>query len=654
MKLSRKVSSLVALVLLASAPGLPVQDSPSTPQSAGSSAAEHGSAAPQGASPTIRTASSLVVVDVVVSDDGKPVKGLQRQAFHIFEGGREQAVKVFEEHNSSEAGQVQRIPPLPANTYSDFPETTVTSAANVLLLDALNTPMRDQMYVRQQMIEYLKNIPDGTRIAIFTLASRLRIVEGFTADRAPLLAALSDKRNGPSASPLLPDPNDATPTNLVTGLQDLGASTQAIASLKEFQADQEAFQTDLRVQMTLDAMKQLAAYLGGIPGRKNLIWFSGSFPLSLDPDSSLGAGAPAFGSRGNQARTTSGGEFSVARDYGEQLKETSELLTASRVSVYPIDVRGLFPASMFNAANANANYSGVSHGAPSLANAGGRAGGGARSKGPGGGEKSNPNAFGNDNAKFGRTTAEEHAAMQEIAEETGGQAFYDNNAIKTAVGNAIAHGENYYTLAYIPDDTKFDGAFRKIQVKLQDEKHQLAYRQGYFADPPGAHSSNAPLSAGAGAIQRGAPPSSQILFKVRVLPSDDPALKGLESQPGPAGLMADKLTGAKKRYWIDYAADMHQVAKSLGSDGLHHLSVEFVALAYDHDGKILNVANYAFHLNLKSEQYDRMMQTGLPLHQEIDVPVGEVYLRLGVHDLSTDRIGSIEIPLRVPDKAGQK
>ena len=37
--------------------------------------------------------------------------------------------------------------------------------------------------------------------------------------------------------------------------------------------------------MTLEAMQQLARYLAGIPGRKNVVWFSGSFPIALDPDS---------------------------------------------------------------------------------------------------------------------------------------------------------------------------------------------------------------------------------------------------------------------------------------------------------------------------------------------------------------------------------
>jgi VWFA-related protein len=579
---------------------------------------------------SIHTVSRLVIVDVVVSNDSKPVHGLKREAFQIFEDGKEQSVKIFEEHNAEDPSQIHQMPSLPADTYSDFPETTVTSATNILLLDALNTPLKDQVYARQQMIEYLKNVPVDARMAIFTLASRLRMVQGFTTDSKVLLAAVSGKGREPSESPLLPDPDDATMTKVSTGMQDIGASSQVMESLTQFQADQAAFQMDLRVGMTLEALHQLAAYLGGIPGRKNLIWFSGSFPLNLNPDVTLS------------------NEFSPEREYAEQLKATSDLLAANRVAVYPVDARGLFPASMFNAANPNPNYSGVSHGTPSApASLMGRSAGGARrerlsTNNPG----SNPNKFGTDNANFVQTTAAEHEMMQQIAQETGGEAFYDSNALKSAVGSAIGNGEHYYTLAYVPSDTNFDGKFRKIELKLEDHNYRLAYREGYLAEEFPGSGSNAALTPSTAAIQRGAPPSSQILFKVRVLPSDDPQLKGLKSQAGPAGLMADRLHGSLRRYWIDYAADMHQVAASIGADGLYHSSLEFVAIAYDRDGKILNVANHTFKMNLQPAQYQQVMQSGVPVHQEIDVPSGEVYLRLTVHDLSTDRIGSIEIPLR--------
>jgi hypothetical protein len=58
-----------------------------------------------------------------------------------------------------------------------------------------------------------------------------------------------------------------------------------------------------------------------------------------------------------------------------------------------------------------------------------------------------------------------------VTREGGGQAFYDRNAIKDAVANAIRNGGNYYTLAYTPENTKFDGKFRKVQVTLPGQGH---------------------------------------------------------------------------------------------------------------------------------------------------------------------------------------
>jgi len=35
------------------------------------------------------------------------------------------------------------------------------------------------------------------------------------------------------------------------------------------------------------------------------------------------------------------------------------------------------------------------------------------------------------------------------------------------------------------------------------------------------------------------------------------------------------------------------------------------------------------------------------MHQEIDLPEGQVYLRIGVHDILSGRIGTVEIPVTV-------
>src|SRR5579859_7247060 len=168
------VGNLVLFVATVFAQNVPSSQSANTPSGSNGQAS-------QAAAPSFKSTSNLVLVDVVVTHNGQPVKGLPKDAFHVLEGGREQAVKVFEEHTSDEAAEIRR-PSLPPATYSNFPDSTIGASANILLLDALNTPMENQTYVRLQMIEYLKKIPPGTRIAIFTLASRLRFVQGFTAD----------------------------------------------------------------------------------------------------------------------------------------------------------------------------------------------------------------------------------------------------------------------------------------------------------------------------------------------------------------------------------------------------------------------------------------------------------------------------------------
>jgi hypothetical protein len=54
------------------------------------------------------------------------------------------------------------------------------------------------------MASFIGTIPDsesgsGARVAIFTLGSKLRLVRGFTADSADLLASLIDPKSGTEA-----------------------------------------------------------------------------------------------------------------------------------------------------------------------------------------------------------------------------------------------------------------------------------------------------------------------------------------------------------------------------------------------------------------------------------------------------------------------
>lgn len=582
---------------------------------------------------TFQAKSNLVLIDVVLSDKGTAVRGLSQNKFHVYENGVPQKITVFEEHKTEDGLRATGYPPLGPNIYSDFPQYEVASAANVLLLDALNTPLSDQMYVRQQMLEYLKNIPPGTRIAVFTLASRLRIVEGFTTDSSIVAKTLSGKGR-PQQSMVLDPSSDQQLSEQINDAASLGASQSALSSMQQFQADLASFQTDLRVQMTLDAMKTLARYLSVIPGRKNLIWFSGSFPLAIEPDATLSS------------------PFEAMRTYAEDVRQADVMLSDARVAVYPVDARGLMTMPSANAANnfSSSGSSGGSSGGGGGARRGrgrGASSFGSRGGGSGGGGNRQSAAAAADQ-KFLTQTAQEHFAMQQIADETGGEAFVDTNALKDAVARAIADGARYYTVGYIPALSKLDGDFRHIRVDV-DGGYQASYRRGYYADDPAKATVNpqAALNPMNGAVLRGAPPLSEIFFKVKILSANDPAAKGAKLTAEPAGELAKDLKGPATRYLLDFAIDPHALGFSTTADGVHQVRLEFAVIAYDADGKRLNYVDRGMAFHLTDALYEQVMHGGIPVHQEIDLPQGAIYLRLVVHDLDNSKVGSTEVPLMV-------
>ncbi len=239
---------------------------------------------------------NLVVVDVVVTDSKhNPVHGLKASDFTLLENNKPQQIRNFEEHSASlDAETFTPGPKLPPGLFTNKAPAPAAGPVNVLLLDYLNTPLAIQPYARKQLLEFLDKAPKGTRIAIFGLTEKLDMLQGFTTDPAVLKGALTAKSGAPQASDLLLDATNGGTMN-DTSLSDslLGGQTVAdggfwtqdmIDDIYRFQAIQTAFTEDLRAKYTLAGFQLLARYLVGIPGRKNVIWFSAGFPLNVDPN----------------------------------------------------------------------------------------------------------------------------------------------------------------------------------------------------------------------------------------------------------------------------------------------------------------------------------------------------------------------------------
>jgi VWFA-related protein len=575
----------------------------------------------------LRTNANLVLVDVVVTEHGNPVHGLDRSRFHILENSHEQPIASFDEHKSAQSAEAAtQQPALPPHTYTNLPAYPPTSAVNILLLDALNTPMPNQMDVRHKMLEYLGKLQPGTPLAIFTLSSRLRLVDGFTSDPAELSKALQSQKGNPQTSVVLDPESDQALDSAVGAMatmtsginQPTAAGISTLSSMQQFQADMTAFQTDLRVKMTLEAMQQLARYLSAIPGRKNVIWFSGSFPLALDPDDALQD------------------PFEAMRNYSDDIRETAELLSAARVAVYPVDARGLItPPTLDASYTPSTNLVGAT-------TSGNRSGSRRR-------VTANSPSTANDELNATKQLIQEQASMQQIAEQTGGHEYLNTNGLKEAVASAVENGSSYYTIGYVPSNRPLDGQFRKIEVRLDGSDFNLAYRRGYYADPPDKPSEHSPGQSSliVAATLHGAPPSTQIVFQARVLSADDPLLKGANLPAGPAGEMSPSIKEPLHRIIAELKVDAHGLHFESSPDGALHSKVEFTLVAYDPNGRRVNYLDRGFQMNLKAGEVAQAIDSGIRIKFPLDLPAGHFSLRIAVHDLNAGRAGSLEVPLDV-------
>jgi VWFA-related protein len=208
-----------------------------------------------------------------------------------------------------------------------------TSSVTVVLFDLLNTPLADQVRAQNELVKFLKNKPKDAQFALCTLGSTLRMFQGFTQDESELLAAMKNKKSSLRYRPLQANDN-AVP------IPEASKETAKLLPFLEFfvqsmQLQEEELrktQADQRMYVTVDAFAQLARYLSGLPGRKNVVWLSGSFQFGLAPNP-------------NEQETT----YLQGASYSDSLKKVANLMAEAHVAIYPVDVKGLTTDPLFSA-----------------------------------------------------------------------------------------------------------------------------------------------------------------------------------------------------------------------------------------------------------------------------------------------------------------
>lgn len=575
--------------------------------------AQGGASAPDAPVSSLRINTRAVLLDVVVTDrNGSPVTGLKQDAFTVTEQGKPQSLTYFEEHKGEEKAAPVELPTLPLNVFSNFSPFGMPPAVNVLLLDSLNTQMSNQSFVHQQALKFLRTAKPGSRMAIFAMGLGLHFIQGFTDDPSLLVAALDNKNNNEVESPvMIKGQEESSSQGVLVGMmsQDMGngataAPAEMVSALRSFlQENDDSQQTD-RALLTLANLQRLATYLNSFPGRKNLIWFSESIPFL----------------------TSSQINPQLEKEYDK----TMNMFSAARIAVYPVSATGVSTYHGYEAAN---------NPSPAISSS-------AQAVGLGG---IGATAVMSENSS--RDSLQE--GMKRFAHDSGGKAFLNTNDLKQVIAGIAADSADFYTVSYTPTNAKLDGSYRKLEVKVAGGQYNLAYRRGYFAmdaDLPGSSLAMRDQAVrklterNPGAVDPllpfmdlGMPQTEQILYMAQIKPAP--------VAPEPAADNRVSTKGPQSRYSIDFSVTLKDLELKLTEDGLHSGKLNLSLIVYDRYGTIVTRKDHVVELNIKPDIYTIFGKTGVKLHDSIEVPKGQYWLRTGIYDQASRKVGTMEVPL---------
>jgi VWFA-related protein len=253
----------------------------------------------------------------------------------------------------------------------------------------------------------------------------------------------------------------------------------------------------------------------------------------------------------------------------------------------------------------------------------------------------------------------ELASLESMAEAGGGVALYNSNDLESEMAEAVAHGSDFYTITYVPPGTQFDGRHHTIHVKVNPQATpqgvHLTYRDSYYAEdpakmrPPPGLTLIAPPESKAGdmrvAMSRSIPPSTQMLFDVKLTAASEP--------PGPndaavMGVLTTKLKGKPlTRYDLLFALPAKQIAFVSTVNGTYSGAIEFDIVAYDALGNLVTSRSQTLNLPLTVDEYADFVQRPFQFFQQLDLPPGQFFVRAGILDRTSNKVGTMEFPLTV-------
>jgi VWFA-related protein len=509
--------------------------------------------------PKIHVSTRLVQIGIIVRNNKEPVADLTKDDFVVLDRGKPQKISVFTAESSASTSQPAPTQPLPPNTFSDLPQ--------------VNGPV-----VRSITIILLDNIN--------TLSGNGH--QGY--ETGPWWMedlALSNAKAHLIEFVKTLDPKDRV---AIYGLSD------TLHVLSDFTSDRDRLLAILKNYATTSKTSretvEPGAYHTPVPGEFNPLLNAQVLQLAaitnerraattMSALQSIASHVANIPGRKNLVWLTANLPFS-----GFAL---ARILGPAQIAAYPVDGRALLtrktPESQWEIDDQLGGVLGI--GMPA--------------------QSSSP---------IGIDT------MQQLADETGGRAFFNTNDLTGAIRDAVEDSAVTYTLGFYIDSDSLDEKFHDLKVRVHRSGLNLRYPKGYFAlkDTPATQSDR----------------HNNFLIAIK---------SPLDSSAIPLEVKVDRVNQPTP----------NSIALS-GSIGIHDLqlvpngeirtgALDITVIEQDETGKVLRESTDRINLRFTEKQYPAMLKSGITFRKSVQPQAGMSTLRILVQDPSTAAIGSLLIPL---------
>jgi VWFA-related protein len=222
-------------------------------------------------------------------------------------------------------------------------------------------------------------------------------------------------------------------------------------------------------------------------------------------------------------------------------------------------------------------------------------------------------------------TAKE-APLEQLAYETGGQFFYNNNNLYKGIRQIVRSQSHYYVLTYATPSLKPNGLYHRIKVELSRPGLEISYRKGFYS------------------------PKEEMTFERRKKEDIIDALRA----PGnlneiPVSISYNCYREDSSTYGISFLTNIDiDHLRFLEEDVRRKNLINLFLVAYDENDRYIDGLEKTIDFKLLESSYADLRKRGLSSRVELKLPIGRYRIKVVVRESVQGKMGSLTKAIEIP------